>query len=129
MATFEEGFLYPLILLLVGAGLTSLLIPWFTKRWEDRKKELEIKVDIASKIAEVMAFQIADSAISITRKKRKFTEPEEDAFYEYVRKRATDFYTIRSKLESYFSETDIIERWRNFAYVLGSFGDVSRLYF
>src|SRR5215216_2465278 len=57
MATFEESFLYPLVLLLIGAGLTSLLIPWFTKRWEDRKKELEIKVDIASKIAEVMAFQ------------------------------------------------------------------------
>jgi hypothetical protein len=61
MVTFDEILVHPLFLLLTGAGLTGALIPWFTKRWEnrmraleieaeERRKELEIKVDIASSL-------------------------------------------------------------------------------
>jgi hypothetical protein len=77
MASFEESFLYLLILLLVGAGVTSQLIPRFTKRWEDRRKEREIevedcrkevdiKVDITSKMAEAIAHQMASASASIS---------------------------------------------------------------
>src|SRR5688572_15919458 len=69
MATFEESFLYPLILLLVGAGVTSLLIPWFTNRWQDRRKQLEIKVDLVSKITEVYGSMSAKVVVSTERMK------------------------------------------------------------
>ncbi len=39
MATFEEIFLYPLILLFIGAGVSGLLVSWLTNRWEDHRKE------------------------------------------------------------------------------------------
>ena len=77
MATFEESFLYPLILLLVGAGITSLLIPWFTKRWEDRKKELEIKVDIASRMAEAIGTNWATYRSCLTAEKKKLLMPKD----------------------------------------------------
>jgi hypothetical protein len=92
MATFEESFLYPLILLLVGAGVSGVLVAWLTNRWQDRRterenkledcrkkreievennrKRLEIKVDIASKIAEALAYQIATENIHIDREKK-----------------------------------------------------------
>jgi hypothetical protein len=60
MAAFEESFLYPLVLLLIGAGVSGALVTWFTHWLENRRKErefdvekrrieLEIKVDIGSK--------------------------------------------------------------------------------
>jgi len=33
MATFEEGFLYPLYLLLIGAGVSGVLVDWLTNTW------------------------------------------------------------------------------------------------
>ncbi len=44
MATFEEGFLYPLYLLLIGAGVSGLLVGVVTHKLENRRKEREMKV-------------------------------------------------------------------------------------
>jgi hypothetical protein len=67
MVTLEQIFgifEHPLTLLLIGAGLSSLLIPWFTNRWQDHRKKLEIKVDIASKMAQATGPLLANAAIS-----------------------------------------------------------------
>jgi hypothetical protein len=129
MATFEEGFVYPLILLLVGAGVTSLLIPLFTKKWEDRKKKLEIRVDITSKMAEAVAYQVANAVFAIERRKNKFDDDETETFYEDMRKWYVDISTIGSKLDSYFSEAGLSGRWRNFCISLETINIALRLYF
>jgi hypothetical protein len=43
MVTLEEVLVHPLFLLLIGAGVSSLLIPWFTNKWQDHRKKLEIE--------------------------------------------------------------------------------------
>jgi uncharacterized integral membrane protein len=43
MATFEESFLYPLILLLIGALISGVLVAKLTNRWENNKKIREEK--------------------------------------------------------------------------------------
>jgi hypothetical protein len=45
MATFEESFVYPLILLLVGAGVSGVLVAWLTNMWQDRRTERENKLE------------------------------------------------------------------------------------
>jgi hypothetical protein len=50
MATFEEVLVHPLFLLLIGAGISGGLVTWLTRWLENRRKELEIKVDIASSL-------------------------------------------------------------------------------
>lgn len=50
MATFEESFVYPLYLLLIGAGASVGIGTWLSHWLENRRKELEIKVDLASKM-------------------------------------------------------------------------------
>jgi len=70
MATFEETFVYPLILLLIGAGVSGVLVAWLTNRWQNHRKELEIKVDIASKIAEAVGNHLANTNIIVNRHKK-----------------------------------------------------------
>jgi hypothetical protein len=75
------------ILLLVSTFVTSILIqPWLTKRWEDYKKELEIKADIASKMSEAIAYQLASSIASTSRQKKENTVAEADDHFEDIKK-------------------------------------------
>ena len=55
---------HPLIVLLVGALISGLLIPAFTRRWQNYQKALEIKTQLVSDLSKsimgiVMATQFA----------------------------------------------------------------------
>jgi hypothetical protein len=41
-------------LLILGALISSLIIPWFFQVWQDYQKELEIKTDLVGKISEAV---------------------------------------------------------------------------
>jgi hypothetical protein len=133
MATFEESFVYPLILLGIGAGITigvsNLLIPKFAERSETRKKELEIKVDITSKMAEIMGSAIGPSFFIYLRKKIISTPAEKEAVDEAVKKIVTDAYKVDAMLTSYSSEEKIIKAWRDYEGVIVAFRSASSLYF
>ena len=96
-----------------------------------KERALEIKVDIASKMAETISYQLVSADIAVLRKKKASTAAEEDAYYEYLKKSYIDASTISSKLESYFSETQTLipKRWDSYCTLLRSISDVSRLYF
>jgi hypothetical protein len=56
MVTLEEipVFLeHPLFLLVIGGVISVGLGTWLTNRWQNHRKELEVKVDIVSKMLEV----------------------------------------------------------------------------
>jgi hypothetical protein len=140
MATFEESFLYPLVLLLVGAGVSGGLVAWLTNRWEDRRKErefavenrrkeLEIKVDIASRMAEAIGYQIANAMTVAHEAKVEFTAAQWHTLYENHKKYFADTNIIRSKLETYFSGAGVNERWDCYIPVLMSLDLASAQYF
>jgi hypothetical protein len=90
MATFEESFLYPLALLLIGAGLSGGLVTWLSHWLENRRKEreikvehdrkkLEIKVDIASKMAEEIADRFGNALTYAYYKQQVFTQAEKNS--------------------------------------------------
>jgi hypothetical protein len=128
MATFVESFLYPLILLLIGAGITSILIPWFAKRSENRKKELEIKVDITSKMAEIIGSACFPVIFLTFRKKSISTSAEKEAAVDAVKKLSADAYKIQIMLASYSSETNIRVKWWDYVTALIAFQLASILY-
>jgi hypothetical protein len=140
MATFEESFLYPLVLLLVGAGLSGGLVTWLSHSLEKSRKEreievekgrkeMEIKVGIVSRMAEVIASQLANAMLAVQRGKKAFTAAEIDVYYENIRKYYVDFTIIESQLVSYFSGTGLSNRWGNYCHYLQEFSNASRLYF
>src|SRR5687768_13752561 len=126
MVTLEEILVHPITLLLIGAGVTSLLIPWFTKRWEDRKKELEIKVDIVSKMTEVRANVLAEASIEIELLKE---DVEKEKVYENLRKWYGEVNIIRSKLQSYYGDTELAKTWFDYWYAIDNYYLASINYF
>lgn len=132
MVTIEEisQFLeHPFFLLLAGAGVSSVLIPWFTNRWQDHRKKLEIRADIASKMSEVIAYQMADAAVSMGRKKKSVTDADKATRDENFRKWYVDANIVGSKLESYFSEVGIRRKWEIYCSILVQYSSASRVFF
>ncbi|SRR5215204_6249805 len=124
MATFEEDFLYPLILLLVGAVVSGVLVAWLSNRWQNHRKELEVKVDIVSKMLEVYGSVAAKTFLSTMRR-----EPISN-IVEVLEKFCVDAYIVDSMLDSYYSsEADILDRWSKFFFGYVSFLNATSLYF
>jgi hypothetical protein len=101
MVTLEEIFGHPLNLLLIRAGVSSLVIPWVTNKWQDNRKKLEIMVDIVSQMPEEILYQLGSVIGSIDMRKQEFTDAEKYAFWENERKWFT-------KLISYVQESKSI---------------------
>jgi hypothetical protein len=129
MATFDEVLGHPLTLLLIGAGVSSVLIPWFTNKWQDHRKKLEIKVDIASRMAEEISYQVANAVMAVDLKKQAYTDAEKNAHWENDRKWFININVIRSKLQSYYPDTDIAERWDRYTLCLADIKDATQDYF
>jgi hypothetical protein len=53
----------PLIVTLLGIGLTAWLLPAFTRQWDDRQKAHEIKAALAFQIAAATADAVTRSNI------------------------------------------------------------------
>jgi hypothetical protein len=105
-------------------GVTSLLIPWFTNKWQDRRKQLEIKVDLVSKITEAYGSVSAKVVVSTVRRKPISNVDEA------VEKFLGDGDIVHSLLRSYYSsEAGITNRWYNFASTYFAFADATSLYF
>jgi hypothetical protein len=135
MATFVEGFLYPLYLLLIGAVVSGAAVALLSHFLENRRKtrefeverkrkELEIKVDIVSKITEVYGSVSAKVVVSTVRRKPISNIDEA------VEKFLGDGDIVHSLLRSYYSSgTGITNRWYDFASAYFAFADATSLYF
>jgi hypothetical protein len=139
MATFEENFLYPLILFLVGAGVSSVTTTWAAHVSENRKRardreteyrrrEVEIKVDITSKMAEAQAELDAQATFLIYRGE-ELEKEEKNSFFQNAKKRYMGGKLIHSKLEVYFPGTAFRMGWDDYYDLLNDFVNATQLYF
>jgi hypothetical protein len=94
---------------------------------DNRRRELEIKGDITSKMAEAMA-QI-DVETSYLFYHTMLEKEEKNAFIQNTKKSYIDLRAMSSKLEVYFPDTDIPKKWLAYYDLLTKFGDASEWYF
>jgi hypothetical protein len=122
MATFDESFLYPLILLLVGGGISVGLGTWLTHWLENRRekretevenhrKELEIKVELATRMGEVSANTLGEALIAADIAKEEYSEADWGKMYENITKWLGEANIIRSKLQSYYEDAGLAKAW------------------
>jgi hypothetical protein len=73
---------HPLLTLVVGAVLTSLLIPSLTRQWQDHQKELEVKTTMVTDINEATAL-VLGKAMAFGTGRYAGEESETDLQFEY----------------------------------------------
>jgi hypothetical protein len=100
----------PYVLLIGGAIISSLLIPDFTRKWQDHQKELEIKTDLADLINKAISNIVVAAHLNLNpsysaNNSARFT----NAYTDWITSKAV----IHSKIQIYFNDTQITKYWDN----------------
>ena len=107
-----KGWLsHPLLLIAVGAIVSSILIPELTSSWQINEKELELKLELADKMITCRndLYHIAGRNIFVSLAGRYANVTDEEC------------NEIRPMLDMYYSaESDIPERWAHLVYAMNN---------
>lgn len=125
MTTATELLAHPLFLLVAGALLTGLLLPYVTRQWETRRKELEIKTDLVTDICEATMGLVAATQVvhyGSVGGRGMSQEDFNDSYETWMVRRAV----IGARLQAYFSTSadstpSIPDEWERFSHVVERF--------
>jgi hypothetical protein len=108
----KKALSHPLLLLIVGAIVSSLLIPFYTRQWQDHQKDLELKTDLADQINKAItnAEQMAQYNINPEiNKQNDWNEKWHNAYIDW--KISSEL--IGSRITSYFFDDQKTHNWNN----------------
>src|SRR5262245_57180663 len=94
---YYEALQHPLLLLLVGALISSWIIPSFTRQWQDHQKELELKSDLVGKIGDAVANMVIKAQV----KKASPSIIPINEFYDTWQNWESASATIASRIRAY----------------------------
>jgi hypothetical protein len=108
---------HPLTVLLVGALISGLLIPAFTRRWQNHQKALEIKTQLVSELSKsIMEIIMAIQFAHIDAKSQKQAD-----FDKAYRDWEIESAVVGTKLQAYFPDTIIPTEWTTFSELVTDF--------
>ena len=99
---------HPFILLVIGAVITSILIPLFTQRSQDRKAKREIQIKLGKEISKIVTLCIG-VVIAITNKKNTVDDEKECILLS--KQLEVDLWT-------YFPESKLVDDWIEYSNIL-----------
>jgi hypothetical protein len=104
--SIAEILSHPLSLLLIGAIVSGLLIPYFTNRWQRHQKGLEIRIDLVRRISRTIMsiMTMIDSPLK-TESSEKLVED----LHKEIREFQVDRGIIGTELHGYFPSEDCPE--------------------
>jgi hypothetical protein len=111
---------HPLLILIVGALITTFIAPFYTRQWQDHQKELELKTGIVSEISSAMA-----SVLIKTQVTKVVTSTPYKEFYDAYADWESDSAIIESKLKAYFFNSALPALWNNYSLILSDFAFLS----
>jgi len=99
-------------LLVVGAALTGLLVPYVTRRWQDHQKELELKVDLLARVSETVTRVITHAWFRELGGKEKLSETDREEFDWRYGEWEVETRVIQAQFEAYFARSPgIAQHW------------------
>lgn len=108
---------HPITVLLVGALISGLLIPAFTRRWQNHQKALEIKTGLVSDLSKsIMGIVMATQFAHFGAKSQKQAD-----FDQAYRNWEIESAVIGTKLQAYFPDTAIPTEWTAFSALITDF--------
>lgn len=104
---FAAALAHPFTLLVAGALLSSYLLPFVTRRWQNQQHEHALKVGLVSEISQsttmfVMSIQFAEVGAGSQSQTAYDT-----AYMDWQTRSAV----LRAKLEAYFPDTALARDW------------------
>jgi hypothetical protein len=108
---------HPFVLLVIGAGISGLLVPYITNQWQNHQKELELKTDLASQISKAVANIIIVSRLVQIPAFAYTNLSYANTFEEWEVSKAT----IGSQIQSYFPKNQIKQEWDNLSSAITEF--------
>ena len=114
-------FRHPLVLLTLGALISSLLVPWFTRKWQDHQKALELKSALAGQIAESATSTIIRSLAVHDEQRHHYSAAEVKAWRAWQIKSAA----IEARLRAYFPNGTLADEWVGFTQEVEAFHLIS----
>jgi hypothetical protein len=119
VASSISGFFAPLVLLVVGAVLTGLLVPYITRRWQDHQKELELKADLLARLSEAVTRVITHAWFRELGGKEELSEADREEFDWRYGEWEVETRVIQAQFEAYFARSpDIARHWATYCDLL-----------
>jgi hypothetical protein len=116
-------------LLILGALISTLIIPWFFQVWQDYQKELEIKTDLVGKISEAVTrivmstqFVLLTNNLGQIQTVEQHNELLNELNDEYKQWEISSA-VIESQLQAYFPHTGLSNDWGSLKVFSGSFSE------
>jgi len=111
-----------LFITLVAAGVSALLIPWITGKWQDHKQQLELRTSLASEMSRAYTsviitgrFVTGGLIYSGSTSKVENTAATQNAWTGAVHDWLVESGTIEAELTGRYGATGIASEWRDYA--------------
>jgi hypothetical protein len=105
----------------IGAVISSYLIPSFTRRWQDHQKALEVRSDLASQIAGSATSSIITSDVIFEGGKRQLSGADKKAWLAWQ----IQSEAIEARLRAYLTDKSLARDWFGFMQEVEAFHLVS----
>src|SRR5205085_3830762 len=110
-ASISTVLAHPLLLLIVGAAVSSYLVPSLTRSWQDHQKELEVKVSLVDQISKTVAEFIIAVQLAAFRSDIQTQEEFDEAYKDWEVAKPT----IIGRLRAYFPNSPLLDEWKELA--------------
>jgi len=116
-----EFFQHPLVLLLAGAIISGVLIPFFTKNWQNHQKSLDIKNDLVTEISKTVTTMMINVQYFLEDTKKRSDEEkivEQQKYNDDYKNWTIAIDIITSRLEAYFPTQNITQHWKKYTAII-----------
>jgi hypothetical protein len=104
----------PILMVLFGAAISAWLVPAFTRQWQDRQKEREIKVALVSEISDSTSNAIVTSQFVANRALADGQAEYNRISLDWAQRSAQ----VEAKLAAYFPGRALVDDWHDYSIVV-----------
>lgn len=104
----------PILMVLFGAAISAWLVPAFTRQWQDRQKEREIKVALVSEISDSTSNALVTSQFVANRALADGQAEYNRISLDWAQRSAQ----VEAKLAAYFPGRALVDDWHDYSIVV-----------
>jgi hypothetical protein len=118
-ASLSDVLEHPLFILLVGAVVTSLVIPWITRGWQNRQRALEIKAGLLARLSDAVTRLVTHAWFREMGNKEELTADDRVEFNWGYGEWEVESRQLQTQLQAYFAgSAELARHWAAYCELL-----------